>query len=128
MIETPNGTLTIELSWITLTGVTANMTLYGADGWKADTRYWAEDVEHNPERDEDGSLAQVISEWTGVAAVEAEAFVEDTVSHWRASSEFEYDIKISRWTKQLMAVLAVVAVFALVGVAAVIWLVVSALT
>jgi hypothetical protein len=126
MIETPDGILAIKLEWMKQTGVSANMTLYGADGWNAGARSWFERDEWSP--DEDKSLAQVISEWTGMPRVEAEAFVEDTVSRWRRSSAFEEDVKLSRWSMRLMVGLAVAAALALVGVAALVWLIVSALT
>jgi hypothetical protein len=128
MVETPEGTLTIELSWMKMTGVDANLTLYGTDGWKTEKRYWAEHINLNPERDEDESLAQVVSEWAGMPLADAEAWVNETVSRWRRSSAFDYNVKIGHQSKLLMIGLAVVAVLALVGVAALVWLVVELLT
>jgi hypothetical protein len=126
MIDTPNGVLVIKLDWLKQTGVSAFMTLYGPDGWNAAERSWFERDEWSA--DEDKSLAQVISEWTEMPPVEAEAFVEKTVSRWRRSSAFEKDVELGRWSMRLMVALAVAAVLALVGVAALVWLVVSALT
>lgn len=128
MIETPKGRVTIKLDWMKQTGIAANMTLYGPDGWKADTRYWLEEVSQNPERDEDGTLAEVISEWTQMPTADAEALVEETVSRYRGSSAFEREVKINRQAKRLMGIVAVGVVLALVGVAALVWLLVSALT
>jgi len=118
----------IELDWMKETGATASMTLYGSDGWKAGTRYWEEQTSPNSERARAGSLAQVIAEWTEMARAEAEAFAEETVARWRRSSAFEEDVRVNRYAHRAIAAMAVVAVLALVGVAALLWLVVSALT
>jgi hypothetical protein len=127
LIQTPNGVLAIKLGWFKQTGVEAYMTLYGADGWPADTRSWFEQWAY-PERNEDGNLPQVVSELTGMTLPDAEAFVEETVSRWRRSSAFERDVKANSYAARAIAVTALVAVLALVGVAALVWLVVSALT
>jgi hypothetical protein len=132
MVETPEGMLTVELAWLRVVGggggFYADMTLYGAGGWKADRRHWSEQFSENPETNEEETLPQVISDWTGMPPVDAEVFVEETVSRWRRSSAFETDRKIGRQSMQLMAAVAVVTVLALVGVAALVWLAVSALT
>jgi hypothetical protein len=127
MVETPRGMLAIHLGFIRMGGIDATMTLYGADGWNADQRTWMEHYP-DPERPENESLAQFISEWTGMPPGDAEVFVEETVSRWRRSSAYERDVQIGRWSSQLMLAVAVVCLLALFGVAALVWLVVSALT
>jgi hypothetical protein len=104
MVETPEGMLTIQLDMVRVGGIDASMTLYGADGWITERRGWVEQFRQGPERDGNESLAQFISEWTGMPPDDAAAFVEETVSRWRRSSAYEYDVQIGRWSVQLMAV------------------------
>jgi hypothetical protein len=127
LIETPNGMLTIELGWMKQTGMDAKLALFGPDGWKADKRFWVEKYGALPDRD-NASLSQVISDWTGMPSAEAEALVTETVARWRGSSAFDDEIRVNRSAGRAKNVLFAVRVLALVGVGAVIWLVVSALT
>ena len=127
LVETASGVLAIRLNWTRWSGISVVMTLYGADGWPADARSWAEQFQ-TPERDQVGTLPEVISAWTGMSPVDAEAFVEETVSRWRQSSAFEEDVKFNRWSILFLVALAILAVLALVGLAALVWVIVSALT
>jgi hypothetical protein len=99
----------------------------GPDGWKVGQRLWTE--AHGDLGSRDGaSLSHVISEWTELPQADAEALVEETVAEWRGSAAFEKEGRIGHQVPRVEAGLLVVVVLALVGIGALVWLIVSAVT
>jgi hypothetical protein len=127
LVETPRGMLTIEPGWFKPSGLSAGLTLYGPDGWNIDKRYWTERYGTAPDQ-EPKRLTQLISEWTEMPHAEAETLVDETFAQWRDSPAYEEQLKLQRNTYRAIGVMLGIAVLALAGVAALIWLLVSALT
>jgi hypothetical protein len=127
LIETPKGTLALRFGWMKSTGIDAMLELYGPDGWKSDRRFWMEKHDAMPGQSR-ATLPQVVSEWTGMPRADAEVCVTESVEQWRGSSAFASDVQINRWTKPTLGALVMIVALALAGLAALVWLILSALT
>jgi hypothetical protein len=124
LLETPRGMLTITLQLHRGFGITAFMTLYGSDGWNVERRDWSERM---GERGSLVRLADLLSEWTGLSEDDAEYAAAETVTAWRLAS-YHAEVKSERRVTRLVVAFAAVGAFALFGLGAAIWLIVSALT
>jgi hypothetical protein len=72
-------------------------------------------------------LADLLSEWTGLSEDDAEYAAAETVTAWRLAS-YHAEVKSERRVTRLVVAFAAVGAFALFGLGAAIWLIVSALT
>jgi hypothetical protein len=126
LIDTSTGSAVLDLDRLAGAGWHLRVTRFGADGWEDGGAIW---FEHTEAMTRPRTLPEFLSSELGVPTAEAEGLAQDILGPWLQQWESrggrERAKGVNRLSATLMAGVGVLIVLACLGVALLIWLLVT---